>query len=185
MVGPQTPKWLWRQARLAGKPESVTPPTSPVSLVLQTPAAPAAEAHRHFLAKLAVETDPSDVHYDLRQGVPGFVVVDTRSAAAYAEMHVPGALNLPARAVHERNVEGLRGKVVVVYCWAASCNAATKAAVKLSALGLQVKEMLGGLDAWVREGYPVEGELADGANFDEYLRRHHRGDAGPPAGGGR
>lgn len=160
-------------------------PVSPVSLVLQTPVAPAAEAHRHFLAKLALETDPSDVNYDLRQGVPGFIIVDARSAAAYAEMRVPGAINLPARAVHERTVEGLRGKVVVVYCWAASCNAATKAAVKLSALGLQVKEMLGGLDAWVHEGYPVEGELANGANFEEYLRRHHRGDAGPPARGGR
>lgn len=148
------------------------------SFILETPAAPADAAHRHFATKLALETDPSDVHTDLSRQKGGFVVADARSAAAYADRRVPGAISLPARSIDEKAAQELRGKVVVVYCWAASCNAAAKAAMKLSALGIQVKEMIGGLDAWVREGYPVEGELPADVGFEEYLRWHHAGNAG-------
>jgi rhodanese-related sulfurtransferase len=150
----------------------------PFSFILETPAAPADVACRHFTTKLALETDPSDVHTDLARQKSGFVVADARNASAYADQHVPGAISLPARTIDEKAVQELRGKVVVVYCWSASCNAAAKAAVRLSALGIQVKEMIGGLDAWVREGYPVEGELPAGVGFDEYLRWHHAGNAG-------
>ncbi|MCI0569627.1 MAG: rhodanese-like domain-containing protein [Myxococcaceae bacterium] len=148
------------------------------SFVFETPAAPAELAQRHFLAKLAVETDPSDVHTDLSREQKGFAVVDARTTAAFADLHVPGAISLPARSIDEKSVESLRGKLIVVYCWTSSCNAATKAAARLSALGFQVKEMIGGIDAWVREGYPVEGELSRDVSFDEYLRWHHAGHTG-------
>ena len=47
--------------------------------------------------------------------------------------------------------------VLVVYCWGPGCNGATKAAVKLSALGFPVKEMIGGIEYWEdKERYPVE-----------------------------
>src|SRR5207245_11627846 len=49
---------------------------------------------------------------------------------------------------------------VVVYCWGPACNAATKAAVRLAALGFRVKEMIGGIEYWDREGYGVEGSKA-------------------------
>jgi 3-mercaptopyruvate sulfurtransferase SseA len=68
--------------------------------------------------------------------------------------------------------------VAVVYCWSATCNAATKAAGRLSALGIQVKEMIGGLDAWIREGYPVEGDLPREVPFEEYSKWHHSGRPG-------
>jgi rhodanese-related sulfurtransferase len=51
----------------------------------------------------------------------------------------------------------------VVYCWGPACNAATKAAARLSALGFQVKEMIGGLEYWRHEGYAVEGALGNEA----------------------
>ncbi len=148
------------------------------SFILETPAATVDVAQRHFEAKLAVETDPSDVHTDLTRHKTGFVVADARSPSAYADRRVPGAISLPARGIDEKAVQDLRSKVVVVYCWAASCNAAAKAAVRLSALGIQVKEMIGGLEAWVREGYPVEGDLPAAVGFDEYLRWHHAGNSG-------
>ena len=160
------------------------------SFILETPAAPADVAHRHFAAKLALETDPSDVHTDLTRHKTGFVVADARSPAAYADRRVPGAISLPARSIDEKAVQDLRGKVVVVYCWAASCNAAAKAAISLTALGIEVKEMIGGLDGWVREGYPVEGELSADVAFEEYFRWHHAGIPGQfrrsaaPAGAG-
>jgi rhodanese-related sulfurtransferase len=45
---------------------------------------------------------------------------------------------------------------VIAYCTSVSCNASTKGALRLSQLGIPVKEMLGGLRAWEAEGYPVE-----------------------------
>jgi len=49
-----------------------------------------------------------------------------------------------------------RDKVLVTYCDGIHCNASTKAAMRLAALGFRVKEMLDGLQGWKREGYPVE-----------------------------
>jgi len=149
------------------------------SFLFEVPAASAPDANRHFLDKLAFETDPADVHLDLQRETPGFVVVDVRSPDAYADMHIPGAVHISARAIHETSVLPLRGKLAVVYCWSISCNGSTRAAAKLSALGTQVKEMIGGIDAWLREGYPVEGALPKDVNFDDYLRWHHAGHAGP------
>jgi len=44
----------------------------------------------------------------------------------------------------------------VTYCDGIFCNASTKAAAKLTALGFRVKEMLDGMEGWREEGYPVE-----------------------------
>ncbi len=101
---------------------TATATTNPTfSFVLEHPPAEPAAAERHFLSKLAVETDPADVHLDLERGHPGIVVVDTRSPDAYARCHIPGA------------------------------------AAKLAALGFRVKEMIGGIGYWRKEGLPVEG----------------------------
>lgn len=143
------------------------------SMVTATEPADPAVAHRHFTTKLEVETDPSDVNFDLTHGAAGLVVVDARSPEAWAERRIPGALSLPHARIDAAAAEALRGQVVVVYCWSASCNASTKAAARLSALGVRVKEMIGGLDAWAREGYPTEGTLPADVPFDQYLRVHH------------
>ena len=50
-----------------------------------------------------------------------------------------------------------RNTMLVTYCWGSACNASTKAAARLAALGFQVKEMIGGLEYWRLEGCPVEG----------------------------
>jgi len=125
------------------------------------PAAPAI-ARNYFAAKLACETDPADVWADLAAGRPGFVVVDTRGRDAYTQGHVPGALSLPHAEIDERSVSALpAGAIAVTYCWGPGCNAGTKGALKLAALGTPVKEMIGGFEYWQREGHPVEtGEAA-------------------------
>lgn len=136
------------------------------SFVLEHPAAPPEEARRHFTSKLGVETDPSDVHADLERGVNRILLVDARSAQHFAECHVPGAINLPHRSISEETTAALsRDVCVVVYCWGPACNAATKAAARLSTLGYKVKEMIGGLEYWRREGYAVEGTLANEASL--------------------
>jgi rhodanese-related sulfurtransferase len=134
------------------------------SFVLEHPAAAPEEARRHFTSKLGIETDPSDVHADLERGVTRIIVVDARSAQHFAECHVPGAVNLPHRSITEETTAALsRDMCVVVYCWGPACNAATKAGARFSALGFLVKEMIGGLEYWRREGYAVEGTLGNEA----------------------
>ena len=130
----------------------------PVSRVTSVPAAAAPLAARHFLARLSFETDPSDLHADLRAGVAGLVVVDTRSPEAFAASHIPGAINLPHAAIDEVTAAGLDPVALyVTYCWGPACNASTKGAAALASLGFKVKELIGGLSAWQAEGFETEG----------------------------
>lgn len=142
------------------------------SFVLNPPAAQPDDAHRYFMAKLAVECDAWDVHEDRKRGRT-IALVDARTPAAFADMHIPGALRLTSSEIDETRIAALRGQVVVVYCWGTGCNAATKVAARLTALGIQAKEMIGGLESWLRNGYPVEGALPAGVSFDAYLAWHH------------
>jgi rhodanese-related sulfurtransferase len=126
-------------------------------MVLRTPAADSRTAHEHFASKLTHETDPSDVYADLSSGVDGIIVIDARSAESYARGHVPGAISLPYRKIDAVSTASIsNSKVIVTYCEGVFCNASTKAAEKLTALGFRVKEMLDGMDGWKKEGLPVE-----------------------------
>ena len=124
--------------------------------VTDVPAAPPAEALVHFQKLLAFETDCWDVHTALAAGHPGFVVLDVRSAEAFAAGHVPGAVNLPHRRINERNLAGhAAGTLFVVYCSGPHCNGADKAAVALARLGRPVKKMIGGFTGWNDEGFEL------------------------------
>jgi len=113
----------------------------------------------HFRARLAFETDPSDVAAALEAGAPGFVLVDSRGDAAWAQGRVPGALHLPTATIADAAPRLLpSGTPVVVYCWGPGCNGATKAALAFAELGHPVREMIGGFEYWAREGLPVETE---------------------------
>ena len=127
------------------------------SRVLDTPAPDPKLAQDHFMSRLSFETDPSDVYTDLMNEVSGIIVVDARTPDAYARGHVPGAVNLPWRTIDQSSTSLLsKDKVLVTYCDGVYCNASTKAAARLSALGFRVKEMLDGMTGWKIEGYPVE-----------------------------
>jgi rhodanese-related sulfurtransferase len=123
---------------------------------ITSPVADPQAAHAHFSNRLAVETDVADVAAALAAGEPDFVLVDARSEASYANGHVPGAISLPHARITAETVAELPEGLVVAYCWGPSCNGATKAAVRLAALGRPVKEMLGGFEYWERDGHPVE-----------------------------
>ena len=128
-----------------------------MSNVLATPPASAGEAVAHFAARLRVETDVTDVHADLEAAVDGLVVVDTRGAAAWERGHLPGAVHLPTAEIPARAAQVIpTAAVVVTYCWGPGCNGATRAALAFATLGYRVKEMLGGYEYWVREGFPVQ-----------------------------
>jgi rhodanese-related sulfurtransferase len=130
--------------------------TTTTSRVLARPAAPADLAIRHYLGRLAVETDVSDVAADLVAGVDGVLVVDTRDDAAWRQGRVPGAVHCPTGEIPARGRDLVpAGVTVVTYCWGPGCNGATRAALAFARLGIPVKEMIGGYEYWVREGFEV------------------------------
>ena len=131
-----------------------------MSAITAVPAAPPAEAARHFAARLAFETDAADVGAAVAAGAVDAVIVDVRSAEAFAAGHVPGAVHLPHARIDAEAAAALPGGLVVVYCWGPGCNAGQHGALRFAQLGRPVKEMLGGWEYYVREGWPVEGELA-------------------------
>jgi len=110
----------------------------------------------HFAARLAFETDASDVHAQIEQGEK-FVLVDVRGQSSWDQGHAAGAIHMPHAEISSRAKEEIPIDVpVVVYCWGPGCNGAHKGALNFALLGYQVKEMIGGFEYWAREGYPVE-----------------------------
>jgi rhodanese-related sulfurtransferase len=127
------------------------------SRVLGIPPADPTTANNHFRSKLSFETDPSDVYHDITNKISGIIMVDARTPETFARGHVPGSINMPHRTIDSSSTASLpRDKVIVTYCDGIYCNASTKAAAKLTALGFKVKEMLDGMEGWRKEGYPVE-----------------------------
>ncbi len=116
------------------------------------------DALSYFSAKLAHETDASDVYAAQKDG-ERFTLIDVRSDEAWAQGRIAGAMHMRRQDIAERAPQALdRAVPVVVYCWSPGCNAATKAAVEFARLGYAVKEMIGGYEYWVREGQPTEND---------------------------
>jgi rhodanese-related sulfurtransferase len=112
---------------------------------------------KHYSDKLEFETDSWDLRAALDKGEK-IIVVDARSTQSYQEERIPGAVNIPHRTMTEESTRNLdRSTLYVVYCDGIGCNASTKGALNLARLGFRVKELMGGLDWWKRDGYPTEG----------------------------
>ncbi|MEV8632281.1 rhodanese-like domain-containing protein [Streptosporangium sp. NPDC051023] len=135
---------------------SATPSPAP-GAVTTVPAAENAAALAHFAARLAFETDVSDVAADLASAAANVIVIDSRSTQSWQQGHIVGAVHLPTAEIAARAAEVVpAGATVVTYCWGPGCNGATRAALEFARLGYPVKEMLGGFEYWAREGFPVE-----------------------------
>ena len=114
--------------------------------------------YRH---KLAYEMDSADLHEAVEKS-ESIVVVDGRAASAFAREHIPSAINLPHREINLESTGSLdKSKTYVCYCDGVGCNASTKTALKLLELGFQVRELIGGLDWWKRDGYATHGMKAN------------------------
>ncbi|PRY05108.1 rhodanese-like domain-containing protein [Paraburkholderia sp. BL25I1N1] len=127
-----------------------------LNAVIQTPAADSAAAQAHFQATLQFETDCADVHGALASGAPGFVLLDVRGPALFAQGHVPGALNLPhGKIVASRLADYPPQTLFVTYCAGPHCNGAARGALRLAQLGRPVKLMSGGITGWLDEGFAL------------------------------
>jgi rhodanese-related sulfurtransferase len=111
------------------------------------------EQLRHYQGKLAYETDSWDLKVALEAG-DNVIVIDARSPQAFETEHIPGAINIPHRQMSADSTAHLdRSALVVTYCDGIGCNASTKGALAMTQLGFRVKELMGGLDWWKRDGH--------------------------------
>lgn len=112
---------------------------------------------KYYGNKLEFETDSWDLRAALDKGEK-IVVIDARSPQSFGEEHIPGAINIPHRTMSEESTRHLdRSALYVVYCDGIGCNASTKGALNMARLDFRVKELIGGLDWWRRDGYTTDG----------------------------
>lgn len=105
-------------------------------------------------ARLAYEIDVVAAAQAVAEGWA--VLVDTRRQESWDHGHIAGALHLPKAGLDAR-IDGLpRDRTLIVYGWGPGCNGATTTARMLLAAGLDVQELLGGYEYWVRNGFDTE-----------------------------
>ena len=112
----------------------------------------------YYQNKLAYEMDSADLFEAFEQG-NDIIVIDTRKAWAFEQEHIPQAINLPHREMNVANTKQLdKTKVYVCYCDGIGCNGSTKGALNMTKLGFRVKELIGGISWWKKDGYATVGE---------------------------
>ncbi len=118
---------------------------------------------KHYQNKLAYETDSWDLKVALEEK-ENIIVIDARSPQAYAVERISGAINIPHRQMSAESTAHLdKSALVVTYCDGIGCNASTKGALAMSKLGFRVKELMGGLDWWKRDGHSTSTGATSGA----------------------
>ena len=106
---------------------------------------------------------PADVKKLMDQKDTSFALVDTQPEEAYAEGHVPGAINYPWVPQVKPPVPLPRNKMLVLYCPCQHDEDSIDMYKKLAQFGyLNTKILEGGWYKWVALKYPVEG--TDAAN---------------------
>jgi rhodanese-related sulfurtransferase len=112
-----------------------------------------------YQRKLDYEIDAWDLAEALKK--ESITIIDARSEAAFKTEHIPGALSIPHRTMNAETTAHIsKDTLVVTYCDGIGCNASTKGALNMTRLGFRVKELMGGIDWWKRDGYATEGTNA-------------------------
>jgi membrane protein DedA with SNARE-associated domain/rhodanese-related sulfurtransferase len=121
------------------------------------------ERHR-FYAMLRMARISVDDLYRLMDTGETPLIVDVRSpiARTLEPRHIPGALHLPLHGFEEHIRELPRDREIILYC---SCpneaSAAQVAKLLMNSGFVRVRPLLGGLEAWIAAGHPVESLAAD------------------------
>jgi membrane protein DedA with SNARE-associated domain/rhodanese-related sulfurtransferase len=121
------------------------------------------ERHR-FYAMLRMARISVDELYRLMDTGETPLIVDVRSpiARTLEPRHIPGALHLPLHGFEAHIRELPRDRDIILYC---SCpneaSAAQVAKLLMNSGFVRVRPLLGGLEAWIAAGHPVESPGAD------------------------
>ncbi|MBB76189.1 MAG: hypothetical protein CMJ75_16905 [Planctomycetaceae bacterium] len=105
-----------------------------------------------------------DLHEELAQTDPP-LVVDIRSPEMFADIHIPGSLNIPEDdlATREQELPQDRDAAIVTLCNIGKFS--KRAALLLKSKGYRhVRTAKGGLNEWVRKGFSVSSHDADASN---------------------
>jgi len=112
---------------------------------------------QHYEERLKYQWDAADLAEQLEEN-PDIVIIDTRKTFAYEIEHLPGAISFPHRLMNPDTSEKLdKSKIYICYCDGIGCNGSTKGSLNLAKLGFEVRELIGGLDWWKRDGYATDG----------------------------
>ena len=105
--------------------------------------------------------DSADLSEAVEKGEP-IVVVDGRSADAYAQEHIPGAISLPHRGISYNSTALLdKSKLYVCYCDGIGCNALDQDCAQAPDAGLPgARASSEAWDWWKRDGHATHGEGA-------------------------
>jgi rhodanese-related sulfurtransferase len=115
------------------------------------------EQQLFYEQKLNYEMDAWDLN-DARVRGENICIIDARSGSSFENEHITGAINLHHKIMNEANTSHLdKSALYVVYCTGIGCNASTKGALNMVKLGFRVKELIGGLEWWKRDGYETQG----------------------------
>ncbi len=111
----------------------------------------------HYENKLKYEMDSSDLFMDMKNK-EDILVIDVRRKEAYDRSHIPSSINLYHQDMNETSTKDFdRNTLYITYCDGIGCNGSTRGALNMSKLGFKVKELMGGHDWWLRDGYESKG----------------------------
>ncbi|WP_349898868.1 rhodanese-like domain-containing protein [Parafrigoribacterium soli] len=105
-------------------------------------------------ARLAYDIDTVAASHAQRDG--SALIVDTRKQHSWDQGHIAGALHLPTTGLDDGVSVLPRDRTLVLYGWGPGCNGATHTARYLLERGFDVRELIGGYEYWVRNGFAVE-----------------------------
>jgi rhodanese-related sulfurtransferase len=94
-------------------------------------------------------------------GEPALTIVDVRDRTAFNTSHIMGAISMPLQELVTQaraNLEFIRD----IYVYGETEEQTAEAASQLRAAGFQhIAELIGGLAAWKRAKYPIDGFSAE------------------------
>jgi membrane protein DedA with SNARE-associated domain/rhodanese-related sulfurtransferase len=123
------------------------------------------QRHRFYAMLRMARISVDELYRMMGEGVPP-VVVDVRSqiARSLEPRHIPGALHLPLHGFEDHIKELPRDRDIILYCTCPNEASAAQVAKMLIDSGfLRVRPLLGGLEAWIEAGHPVESLPGGGA----------------------
>src|SRR2546430_1014349 len=122
------------------------------------------ERHRFYAMLRMARISVDELHRLMDAGVAPLVVdVRSQTARAIEPRHIPGALHLPLQGFEQHIKELPRDREIILYCSCPNEASAGQVARLLMNHGfVRVRPLLGGLEAWIAAGHPVETLAVDG-----------------------
>jgi rhodanese-related sulfurtransferase len=85
------------------------------------------------------------------------IVIDARSSSAFNAEHILNSVHFPHQLMNTESTAHFdKSALYVTYCDGIGFNASTKGAlVALTKICFNIKELIGGIEWWKRDGYPT------------------------------